>query len=169
VVYLGTSSKTLAPGVRLGWMVLPPRLIEPLIEVKRGTDLIASTISQLTLADMITSHAYDRHIRTMRLRYRRRRDLLTGTLGQIGPDVVARVAGVPAGLQAPVPLPASGPDEADVVAAAAAEGLALEALGVHSFGDLGHVPGLLIGFSKPTERAYPAAVALLARVLRRVL
>ncbi len=166
VVYVGTASKTLAPGVRLGWMVLPGRLVEPLCDTKMFVDLAAPATTQLTLADLITSHDYDRHVRTMRLRYRRRRDLLVETLDQVEPQLVT---GIAAGLQAAVRLPAGGPSEEDVIAAAAAEGLVLEGLRRHWHDERDARPGLLIGFSRPSERAYPAAVALLARVLRRSL
>jgi GntR family transcriptional regulator/MocR family aminotransferase len=147
-------------------MVLPHRLIEPLIEVKLRTDLSAPTITQLTLAELIRSHGYDRHIRTMRLRYRRRRDQLVSALDAIGPDLVT---GVAAGLQAPVWLPTAGPGEAQIIAAAAAEGLALEGMSTHWHGGSAPSAGLLIGFSKARESAYPAAVSLLVQILRRML
>ena len=166
VVYLGTTSKTLAPGLRLGWMVLPHRWIDPLITVKVRADLSAPTITQLTAAEMITGHRYDRHIRTMRLRYRRRRDLLLGVLNAIKPGVVT---GIAAGMQVPVALPATGPSEREIILAAADEGLAIEGLSRHWHGGVAPSRGLLIGFSKPSEAAYPAAVSLLARILRRML
>ena len=166
VVYIGSASKTLGPGVRLGWMVLPDRLIGPIMEAKQFTDLVADSLACLTLAELITSHGYDRHIRTMRLHYRHRRDLLISALQDVRPNLVT---GISAGLQTLIRLPAGGPGEDELVALAASEGLALEGSRRHWHGDADHDDGLIIGFSRPSAQAYPAAVALLARVLRRTL
>ena len=97
VVYFGSASKSLAPGLRLGWMVVPADLIPAIVEAKGNVDW-SSAFDQLTLADFITSGEYDRHVRAMRLRYRRRRDQLVTTLAQRAPHV--RVTGIAAGLQA---------------------------------------------------------------------
>ncbi len=166
VVYVGTASKTLGPGLRLGWMVLPDHLVEPVITAKQFTDLSTDSIAQLTLAELVTSHAYDRHIRTLRLRYRRRLDLLISTLEQIRPNLVT---GISAGLQALVRLPPGGPTEDELIALAASEGLALEGLRQHLHTPRPNWQGVIVGFSRPSERAYPAAVSLLARVIRRAL
>ena len=90
-VYLGTASKTLGPGIRLAWMVLPEHLVGPITEAKRHADHQTESLGQLTLAEFITSHDYDRHIRAARLRYRRRRDLLAERL-RTGPDVRRRAS-----------------------------------------------------------------------------
>jgi GntR family transcriptional regulator / MocR family aminotransferase len=164
VVYAGTASKTLAPGLRKAWLALPPALVEPLVAVKTLADRQTGVLDQLTLAELIVSGGYDRHIRRSRLAYRRRRDRLVATLNRRAPD--ARVSGIAAGLHALVDLPA-GLGEEEVVATAAERGLAL--LGLRSFAQTPdvprHPPALVVGYAKPPEHAFTAAIARLAAVL----
>ncbi|WBO65232.1 PLP-dependent aminotransferase family protein [Streptomyces camelliae] len=159
VIYLGTASKTLGPGLRLGWMVLPPHLVDPVADAKLHSDHHTETIGQLALAELIDSHAYDRHVRACRLRYRRRRDQLLDRLG-----AGRSVHGIAAGLHALIDVP----DEAEVLARAQAEGLALGALSDHWHTPgvpAGRPQGLVVGYGTPRERAYPEALEALAKVL----
>ncbi|MEU0032918.1 PLP-dependent aminotransferase family protein [Streptomyces sp. NPDC006333] len=157
VAYLGTASKTLGPALRLGWMVLPPHLVDAVTDAKLHSDHHTEVIGQLALAEMITGHAYDRHVRACRLRYRRRRDQLLDRLG-----ASRSVRGIAAGLHALVEVA----DEAETVARAQALGLAVGRLGDHW-----HTPGvdrpqgLVVGYGTPRERAYPEALEVLGRVL----
>jgi GntR family transcriptional regulator / MocR family aminotransferase len=171
VVYLGTASKTLGPALRLGWMVLPPRLVAPVAEAKLYTDHHTGAIGQLALADLITTHAYDRHVRGARLRYRRRRDLLVSRLAGLSGGLA--VEGIAAGLHALVTLPAAGPDEREALRRAAGLGLAVGELGSHwhaaddgPAAAAGRPQGLIVGYGTPGEGGYPAALDALVRVLR---
>ncbi|MFJ8199122.1 PLP-dependent aminotransferase family protein [Streptomyces sp. NPDC096152] len=157
VAYLGTASKTLGPALRLGWMVLPPHLVDVVADAKLHSDHHTETIGQLALAELIDSHAYDRHVRACRLRYRRRRDQLVARLGGR-----RRVRGIAAGLHALVDVA----EEAEVLARAEAEGLALGRLGDHWHTPGGNRPqGLVVGYGTPRERVYPEALEVLAKVL----
>jgi GntR family transcriptional regulator/MocR family aminotransferase len=170
VAYVGTASKTLGPGVRLAWMVLPQHLVEPLAVAKLYADHQTETIGQLALADLITSHTYDRHIRASRLRYRRRRDLLLDRLESrpANPAPGYALHGIAAGLHALISLPSTGPDEDELLARAAAHDLAVSGLRSHWHGTGPRIQGLIVGYGTPSERAYPAALDALARVLRIV-
>ncbi|WP_128435478.1 PLP-dependent aminotransferase family protein [Streptomyces cyaneus] len=161
VVYLGTASKTLGPALRLGWMVLPPHLVDAVADAKLHSDHHTESIGQLALAELIDSHAYDRHVRACRLRYRRRRDQLLDRLG-----ARRRVRGIAAGLHALVEVD----DEAEVLARAEAEGLAVGHLGEHWHtpgGGEGRPQGLVVGYGTPRERVYPEALEVLVKVLGR--
>jgi GntR family transcriptional regulator/MocR family aminotransferase len=102
VVYFGSVSKSLAPGLRPAWMVLPGDLVPEIAAAKGHVDW-SSALEQLTLAEFIDIGAYDRHVRSMRLRYRRRRDQLVAALGERSPNI--RVTGIAAGPQAVLELP----------------------------------------------------------------
>ncbi|MCU1701721.1 MAG: GntR family transcriptional regulator, partial [Mycobacterium sp.] len=107
VIYMGTTSKSLAPGLRLGWLVLPERLVEPVVRQKGETEETSGFVEQLAMAEFITSGSYDRHIRTMRAEYRRRREQLVAAVARSSPKTT--VAGMPAGLH--VMLEFAGGDE----------------------------------------------------------
>ena len=163
VVYAGTASKTLAPGLRLGWLVLPARLADAVADAKARADAHTSSLEQLTLAEFITSGAYDRHVRRARLNYRRRRDRLIAALARRTPDV--RLTGIAAGLHAVVELP-RGKTEQQVTARAAVRGVALEGLGGYALRDHARGPALVIGYATPPDHAYTTALARLTAAIQ---
>jgi GntR family transcriptional regulator/MocR family aminotransferase len=163
VVYGGTASKALAPGLRLGWLAVPGRLLEEVAAAARLAGGGPDTVSQLALAEFITSGGYDRQVRHARLAYRRRRDQLVSVLGQHVPGV--RVTGVAAGLHALVRL-RPGQTEAGVIAAAARRDLRLLGAGYASAGGPArHAPALVIGYACPPPHAFAPALARLTAAL----
>jgi GntR family transcriptional regulator/MocR family aminotransferase len=166
VVYFGTVSKSLAPGLRLAWMVLPGQLVPEILAAK-GSVQMSSALEQLTLAEFIASGAYDRHVRSMRLRYRRRRDQLVATLAQRAPGI--RVTGMAAGLQAVLELPRG--TEGSVVRAAARQGLAVSGMAEfrHDVADsdrrLPEQDALVINYAAPSDSAWAGALDALCRVM----
>jgi GntR family transcriptional regulator/MocR family aminotransferase len=165
VAYVGTTSKTLGPALRLGWLVLPEWLIEPVRTAKFYADMHTETIGQIALADLITTHGYDRHIRAMRVRYRRRRDQLVERITPLARRGIT-VQGIAAGLHAMVRLPGPGSATERVLTRAAAQGLALTGLAGHWHSEGEHPAGLIVGYGTPGASNYPAALDLLVRILR---
>ena len=157
VIYAGTASKSLAPGVRLAWLVVPPSLLDGVTACLSSGP---SALDQLTLAEFVTSGSYDRQIRRARLAYRHRRDRLISALDPLR----LRVSGIAAGLHVVVDLPTAA-DEDRAVARAEQHGLALSGLGWYDLARRGDRAGLVIGYARPPEHAYAAAIARLCAVL----
>jgi GntR family transcriptional regulator/MocR family aminotransferase len=162
VVYAGTASKTLAPAVRLAWLVVPGRLLDYVVSAKSLTDRHGSSLDELTLAEFITAGDYDRHVRRSRLRYRRRRDWLVSALQRVLPE--PRLTGVAAGLHAVLHLP-PGLREAEIVAAAAGRGLALDGMGSFRPPASTHPEALVLGYGTPPAHAFTTAVTRLCAIL----
>ena len=161
VAHVGTVSKTLAPGVRLGWITAPASLIEGLVARKSAADSGSPTISQLALADLLSSGEYERHIAAARRAYRRRRDLLVRELAANRPALPVR--GAAAGMQLLLQLP-SGTDDIALAEAAAAQGINISPLTPLHLAPSRH-RGLLVGFGRLPEHNIPAAAGALASVL----
>ncbi|MGW5017871.1 MocR-like pyridoxine biosynthesis transcription factor PdxR [Streptomyces cacaoi] len=161
VVYLGSASKLLAPGLRIGWLLAPRRLREPLIEAKRYADLGSPVLPQLVLARLMTSGALERHWRQLRSRHRRRRDAMVDALGARLPD--ARVHGAAAGLHLTVTFPDTAGDDVALAAAALARGVKVHPLGWHRCRP--GTPGLVLGYAATPPTRLTEAVTTLAHTL----
>lgn len=135
VAYAGSTSKTLAPGLRLGWLIPPPSLRADLITAKHASDLGCAALPQLVLAELIASGDLDRHIRLVRKRYRQRRDALLAAIREHLPG--ARVQGIAAGLHLLITFPPSSGlnDDAEIVMRARQSGVLVQPLSLHRIRD----------------------------------
>jgi GntR family transcriptional regulator/MocR family aminotransferase len=161
VAYAGSTSKTLAPGMRLGWLIPPSRLHADLVEAKHASDLGSPALPQLVLARLIASGELEQHIRLVRKRQRSRRDALLRALHEHLP--AARVQGIAAGLHLLITFPGrTGPDTDLAEAILQAEVL------VHPLSWHRHrpgAPGIVLGYAAHTPDQLHEAVRRIARVL----
>jgi GntR family transcriptional regulator/MocR family aminotransferase len=165
VVYAGTASKTLAPGLRIAWLAMPPALLDPMLDIKRLGERQLPFTEELALAELIESGDWDRHLRRMRGRYRSRRDRLIAMLAERAPGT--RALGISAGLHAVVQMPARGPSERQLRDRARER-----SVGVMALGSFWHEPrrrpqALVVGYGSPPEHRFAAALRALGDVIAR--
>jgi GntR family transcriptional regulator / MocR family aminotransferase len=165
VVYTGSASKTLAPTLRLGWMVVPLWLVASVAQAKFNADHGSPAIEQLALAEFISSGRFDRHLRRNRAVYRKRRDVLVAALNEHVPE--ADVGGIAAGLHLVATLP-YGIEENRLVEAAAARSVGVRGIASYRFfGSVGP-PGILLGYGAISESAIEPGVRTLREAIDAV-
>ncbi len=162
VVYVGTTSKTLAPSLRLAWMVLPRFLVEPVRAAMAASGARPALLDQLTLAELIESGAYDQHIRRCRAEYRSRRDRLLTAL----PDFV-QPQGISAGLHLVLQFPGCVPSEKELLAACRRRAIGLEGLSAYWIGEPRR-EGLIVGYGAAAKHAFAGATQALFEAIFEV-
>ncbi|HKP19190.1 MAG TPA: PLP-dependent aminotransferase family protein [Gaiellaceae bacterium] len=156
VAYVGSASALLAPAVRLGWAVLPARLVAPVADHLFWTALATSRLTQFALAEMIERGYLDRHLRRSQAAYKRRRAVMLRSLARHFPD--AEVGGAAIGLFVPVRIPG----ETRLLERARERWIALDGLNEH--GLTPQPSGLVLGFAASPEPALRRALATLRRL-----
>lgn len=155
VIYLGSVRKALGPGLRLGWAVIPTRLV-PTVQELSASLLHVSGFDQLAFADFLSHGDYDRHRRKMRVVYRQRRAAAIDALRSAFPGL--SIVGPAAGLH--VVLLTGSTGLARIVCAVAGErGVALDSICAHTLPGYDGPDGILVGFGQVPEAAITAAVA----------
>ena len=162
VVYAGSLSKVLAPGLRLDWLVAPPELAGRIADVKKAMDNGSPIMDQLAFADFIARGELDRHLRRMRPIYRRRRDLVVAALARHLPEL--QPVGAAAGLHVLTWLHPTD-DPAAIVAAAAQSGIGLGHVEPGTGGDPRSPGGLVFGYGTISESSIEPGIRRLARLI----
>jgi GntR family transcriptional regulator / MocR family aminotransferase len=161
VALMGSMSQALGPTVSIGWVVTPGRLVQA-VRAEDEIQALPPTLNQLALAHLMRSGGYDRHVRTIRLQLRRRRNLLVAELqGQL-PEY--RVHGAQSGMMLLLELP-PGTDTASLISAAARRGLHIGDIEEMRLRPDAAKPGLLLGYGNLDDKVIPEAVAILADLI----
>jgi GntR family transcriptional regulator / MocR family aminotransferase len=161
VVLLGSVSKSLAPALRIGWIVCPPALIDDVAMGKLLTDRGSPLIDQYAFAALIESGRYDKHLRAMRSRYGDRRAALVAALSRHAPGL--KLSGLAAGFHGVVRLP-DGADEETVVAEARRRSIGLYGMSLYRAESTGPAE-LVLGFGSLTEAKIELGIATVADLL----
>jgi GntR family transcriptional regulator/MocR family aminotransferase len=163
VALLGSVSKSLAPALRLGWVLCPPHLAAAVARHKQLADRGSPIIDQLALADLLLSGRYDRHLRHMRLRYAARRAALVEALQRHAPQV--ELCGLAAGFHAVARLP-NDADERAIVAAARGRSVGLYGMSAYRIDQHPWPPQLVLGFGNLSTAEISDGIETIADLLQ---
>jgi GntR family transcriptional regulator / MocR family aminotransferase len=163
VVFAGTTSKTLAPGLRLGWLLLPSTLIESVVNLRRVEAVHVPAPDQLAFSELLVSQAFERHVRRMRARYRARRDRLLAMLAERAPT--ATPVGISAGLRVLLELPAEAPSADELALRSAEQSIELFPVGRCYHSGRAIRDGLVIGYAALPEHAFESGITALGDFL----
>ncbi|MFJ4775262.1 PLP-dependent aminotransferase family protein [Streptomyces sp. NPDC088762] len=164
VVYAGTASKSMAPGLRLGWLAAPAPLLDRLQRVRARQDLGTDVLTQLAFAEFLRGGAHDRHLRRLAVLCRARHDALREAVHRHLPG--AAVTGRAAGLHAYVTLPRHT-DESALVAGALRRSVLVSGAASHYARPGEGAPALVVGHAHLPRSGAQQAVRELAAALRR--
>ena len=163
VALIGTVSKSLAPALRLGWIVCPARMVKPISQDKEMTDRGSPALDQLALATLMQSGRYDRHLRRMRRVYAGKRRALIDALTRHAPQV--QLGGLAAGFHAVARLPDTVDVEA-VVRRARERSIGVYPMSAYRTRHAPeHPPELVLGFGNLSETAIERGIAAIGDIL----
>jgi len=165
VLYCGTFSKTMFPGLRIGYLVVPPWLVQPLATMRQQSASRGRAADQLALAEFLRSGQFALHLRRMRRLYRERRDALVASLDtHLGS--IASVHGASAGMHLALRWDDERLSDVEISRRARAdEGIVANALSVHAVGAHSPWHGLMLGYGQVPPGEVDALVRRLAGVV----
>src|SRR5207249_4461792 len=155
VIYVGTGSKTLAPGLRLGWMVVPDTFVQPIADLRRLEDMQTAASEQIAFSELLRHGDFERHLRRMRTHYRKRRDRLLEVLAKHAPT--AHATGISAGLRVLLELPPTSPSSSEIAERALTRSISLFPIArcYHGGRILDGAPdGLVLGYAALPEHDF---------------
>lgn len=166
VIYLGTFSKTFSPGIRIGWVLASPEILNKYIMVKQGADLQSSSISQRELNLYLDMYDFDAHIASIKSVYKKRRDLMMSTIKAEFPEQVKYIMPT-GGLFAWVELPKH--IDTRKVLEVAIQNLVAFVPGGSFFPNGGQENFMRLNFSNMPEEKIVEGIQRLGKILRELL
>jgi GntR family transcriptional regulator / MocR family aminotransferase len=162
-VYLGTTSKTLVPAMRLGWIAAPTGIAATLADVQLDGSGGFTGLNAQVFARLVVSGAYERHVQRCRREYRRRQEALVGAISADLPEL--ELLGVAGGLHLALRLPRAC-DADQVAEIVGSEGILIRPLSYYAHGPIEQEPGLVLGYGRLAVPSVSGVVRALGRALR---